>query len=230
MAMGCLHSKTRSTEYVRHVSPQALQKDNVNRNAELCHDRKKLKLEIELTDKERELIKFTWWKFRGEPDCRLRIMTHYFSKNPTVKKKFQRKNEENAANGNLITAVVSWNIRRFSIRLVEFVDRVVRDLEAEDYNDIYEICEFQGAKHFRLQRMVEPGDMENLGLSIQETISQHFGQKFNRNHILAWRQLFFVICARFTLGMVDEEIQEIRKTLSHEFSLKFPKFPLEEFQ
>ena len=44
---------------------------------------------------------------------------------------------------------------------------VVRDVERLDYDDMYEISEVQGARHARLQRMVEPGDMEALGDAIR---------------------------------------------------------------
>jgi len=218
--MGCIHSK--SKERVSQVYQPPGTQTNRNKNAEYFEDKEKLRAIIDLTDKERELIQHTWWRFREEPYCRLRIMTHYFSANSSIKKKFQRKNEENAANGNLMTAMVSWNIRRFSIRLVEFMDKVVRDLETENYQDIYDISELQGAKHYRLKRMVEPGDMEALGQSIQTTISEHFGEKFNRSHILAWRRLFIVICSRFTLGLVEEEFREDNESVSHDYSLKFP--------
>lgn len=223
--MGCLHAKRkgeRSSELVEQIPDHRQYRVNRNKNAD-----RGSKLFIDLTEKEREIIKLTWWKFRDEPDCRLQILRNFLTSNPTVKKKFQKKNEEHCSNGHLMSAMVSWNIRRFSIRLVEFIDRVVRDVERLDYDDMYEISEVQGARHARLDRMVEPGDMESLTDAIRATVANFYGEKFTRPNIIAWKKLFDVIGARFKYGHARAEKEDKEKP--KDGSASGLKFPIHEF-
>ena len=46
------------------------------------------------------------------------------------------------------------------------------DLEYPDYDDIYKISEKQGVRHQKLDRLVEPGDMDSLGKKSRCSIKQ----------------------------------------------------------
>ena len=51
------------------------------------------------------------------------FLSEYMSKNPGMRVKFHKKNEDNDSDFQLFDGMISWNIRRFSVGIIEFVDR-----------------------------------------------------------------------------------------------------------
>lgn len=193
-------------------------RENSNKNAEIPEK----KLFFNITKKEIERISITWWRFREEPNCRLRIIEDFFALNPRIKQKFLKKDEENPNDYRLTSAHTSWNMRRFSVRLLEFMDKVVHDLERLDFESIYEISEKNGHRHYKLKRMVEPGDMDALGDSILMTLSSYFGDKFVGSTLTAWEKLCDVICSRFETAHNRAKLHD-RPSTSHASGLRLPE-------
>jgi len=231
--MGCIPSKNQESN--RNHDEEDSEFELQPKNEE------EKKLFLDLNSKERALIKDTWKSFRGEHDCRFRILMTFISRNPGMKGKFQAMINKNKLKADypccqpgtydqLIDAMVSWNLRRFSIRFVEFLDRLVRDAVESNFRDIYEICEAQGFRHWRLSRNVEPGTMEALATSVQVDLANYHGpKKFTRLTAAAWQKLFDVVTLRFYRGHERAKEEAVEQTQAEETRELGMDFPVEEF-
>ena len=106
--------------------------------------------------------------------------------------------------------------------------KVIRDVEKCDFRDIYEICEGQGARHWRLSRNVEPGTMEALATSVQVDLADFHGpKKFTRLTAGAWQKLFDVVTLRFYRGHDRAMKDAVEQTQAD--GLLGMDFPVEDF-
>jgi len=230
--MGCSSSKV---EEVNSNHDEESELDPKPKNAE------ERKLFLDLNEKECALIKETWWPFRNDSNSRYFILMGFISKNPKIKWKFQDMvNKRNTkarflhgksmAYDELVDAMVSWNLRRFSIGFMEFLDKLIRNVERRNFRDVYRMCEDQGARHWRLDRNVEEGNMEALALSIRDNLANyHLAKKFKQPTVVAWKKLFDVVTLRFYRGHERAKEMGLKQSITFEEQAPESDFPVEQF-
>lgn len=177
----------------------------VNENASVVTNSHNLK---RLSEEEIFQISDTWWKFRKDCNCRYLFLSTYLDKNPAMNTKFRKKNAENNSSFHAVDPLITWNIRRFSVGIIEYMDQVVHDIEKLDFGSIYTKAEEQGAKHFITKRMVEPGDMAALTSSIQIAVATFHGNHFKKAALMGWKTLMAVITVYFDCGHAKAEENE----------------------
>jgi len=232
--MGCSSSKV-----------EEVNSNHDDEESELDPKPKEKKLFLDLNEKECALIRDTWWPFRNDSNSRYFILMGFISKNPKIKWKFQDMvNKRNTkarflhgkslAYDELVDAMVSWNLRRFSIGFMDFLDEMIRNVERRNFRNIYKMCEDQGARHWLLDRNVEEGNMEALAISIRDNLANyHLAKKFKQPTVVAWKKLFDVVTLRFYRGhdRAKEKGSKQSITCVYAYDEQPPEseFPVEQF-